>query len=266
MANPAPRKAAPQVRFPPAKGLRRRWGELPAHVRRDIERKVGAKIRHTRIATEGFSPAFAGVVTDARGRQTFLKVVGASPNREALEIYRQEVRNLRCLPEGLPTPRMLWHTDRDGWVTIAFEAVQGRTPRLPWRAPELARVFAAWSEVSRKLNPAPPGFLPFDQLHRNTFGGWDRIRAEGNRDGIRNKELDTWWRAHVSELAHTESTWPDASVGESLLHSDLRADNILVADGQIWFVDWPHACVGAAWLDYLLMLPSVSMQGGPRPW
>ena len=31
-------------------------------------------------------------------------------------------------------------------------------------------------------------------------------------------------------------------------------------------VDWPHACVGAAWLDLLLLLPSVAMQGGPPPW
>jgi hypothetical protein len=27
-------------------------------------------------------------------------------------------------------------------------------------------------------------------------------------------------------------------------------------------VDWPHACVGAAWVDLLVMLPSVIMQGG----
>ena len=30
-------------------------------------------------------------------------------------------------------------------------------------------------------------------------------------------------------------------------------------------VDWPWACVGAAWVDLLLLLPSVTMQGGPDP-
>jgi hypothetical protein len=30
-------------------------------------------------------------------------------------------------------------------------------------------------------------------------------------------------------------------------------------------VDWPWACVGAAWVDLLLLLPSVAMQGGPDP-
>ena len=30
-------------------------------------------------------------------------------------------------------------------------------------------------------------------------------------------------------------------------------------------VDWPHVAVGAAWVDLLLLLPSVTMQGGPGP-
>jgi hypothetical protein len=30
-------------------------------------------------------------------------------------------------------------------------------------------------------------------------------------------------------------------------------------------VDWPWACVGAAWVDLLVLLPSVAMQGGPDP-
>jgi len=32
------------------------------------------------------------------------------------------------------------------------------------------------------------------------------------------------------------------------------------------FVDWPHACVGAEWVELLAFLPSVAMQGGPHPW
>ena len=30
-------------------------------------------------------------------------------------------------------------------------------------------------------------------------------------------------------------------------------------------MDWPHAAVGATWIDLLVMLPSVAMQGGPEP-
>jgi hypothetical protein len=30
-------------------------------------------------------------------------------------------------------------------------------------------------------------------------------------------------------------------------------------------VDWPHACRGAAFVDVVLLAPSVAMQGGPQP-
>jgi aminoglycoside phosphotransferase (APT) family kinase protein len=56
------------------------------------------------------------------------------------------------------------------------------------------------------------------------------------------------------------------SGGSTLLHLDLRADNILLTPDRVLAVDWPWASVGAPWIDLLLMLPSVSMQGGPPPW
>ena len=31
-------------------------------------------------------------------------------------------------------------------------------------------------------------------------------------------------------------------------------------------MDWVWASRGAAWIDLLFMLPSVAMQGGPKPW
>lgn len=49
------------------------------------------------------------------------------------------------------------------------------------------------------------------------------------------------------------------------IHSDLRADNIVLAGGRVYFVDWPHASVGAPWVDLALFLPSVAMQGGAAP-
>jgi hypothetical protein len=30
-------------------------------------------------------------------------------------------------------------------------------------------------------------------------------------------------------------------------------------------VDWPHARIGAAWVDIVFLAPSVAMQGGPDP-
>lgn len=58
---------------------------------------------------------------------------------------------------------------------------------------------------------------------------------------------------------------PDGSRGETLLHLDVRADNIVLTPDQVYIVDWPWAAVGAWWVDVLAMASSVTMQGGPSP-
>jgi thiamine kinase-like enzyme len=55
-----------------------------------------------------------------------------------------------------------------------------------------------------------------------------------------------------------ESVWGDAARGETLLHADLRADNLLITADGVMVVDWPYAVTGARWLDGLLLLVSVA--------
>ena len=43
--------------------------------------------------------------------------------------------------------------------------------------------------------------------------------------------------------------------GETLVHTDVRDDNILItADGRALLCDWNWPVVGAAWLDSLFLL------------
>ena len=45
---------------------------------------------------------------------------------------------------------------------------------------------------------------------------------------------------------------PEASSGDTLLHSDLRADTLLFSpSGSVVFLDWPSACRGVDWFDPL---------------
>jgi aminoglycoside phosphotransferase (APT) family kinase protein len=51
--------------------------------------------------------------------------------------------------------------------------------------------------------------------------------------------------------------------GQAVVHCDLRADNILIRDGDtVVFVDWPWASTGAAGLDRLFVLLNVNFFGG----
>ena len=49
------------------------------------------------------------------------------------------------------------------------------------------------------------------------------------------------------------------------MHLNLRADNLLLSEERVLVVDWPHARVGASWLDAAFFAPSVAMQDGPQP-
>ena len=68
---------------------------------------------------------------------------------------------------------------------------------------------------------------------------------------------------HLPELLQLAEDSLEAISGDTLVHMDIRADNLLVRpDGTVVLVDWPHACIGAAWLDSVLLLLNVAVYGG----
>lgn len=90
--------------------------------------------------------------------------------------------------------------------------------------------------------------------------GWRTLGASGGGD-----QLDPWSRTHLDQLAELEAVWAHHAAGDTLVHADIRADNLLMTERGVVVVDWPWACRGAAFADVVLFAPSVAMQGGPQP-
>jgi aminoglycoside phosphotransferase (APT) family kinase protein len=93
------------------------------------------------------------------------------------------------------------------------------------------------------------------------FTGWRRLAKES---GERPAEFAWAWH-NLDRLASLEAAWPDAAAGDTLLHGDLRADNMLITRDGLMLVDWPSAVVGPPWLDLLFMMPSAIMHGVDDP-
>jgi hypothetical protein len=53
--------------------------------------------------------------------------------------------------------------------------------------------------------------------------------------------------------------------GDSLVHCDLRSDNLCLRDGRAVLIDWNHACIGNPQLDLMSWLPGLHAEGGPLP-
>jgi aminoglycoside phosphotransferase (APT) family kinase protein len=254
-----------QVRWPPATGQRLAWEAAPAWLRDEVDARLGGRVVEAVTQPGGFSPGVAARLRLADGRRAFVKAVGPEPNPVSADAHRSEARIMSVLPRAAPAPRLLWSLDQRGWVALAFEDVEGAQPALPWRPGELRRVLEMVAAMAAALTPAPAGIAPIGERLRDSFVGWRRLAAARDAGDDDLAGLDPWAVRHLDRLADLEVGWPAAAEGETVLHCDLRADNLLLTPTRVVAVDWPWACVGAAWVDLLLLLPSVAMQGGPDP-
>lgn len=253
------RLAAP----PPACGVRLPWSGVPAQLRAATERELGSAVTEAVTQPGGFSPGVAARVLLADGRRAFVKAVSAGHNPDAPAIHRAEARIAAALPASTPAPRFLGCIDSGDWVILMFEDIEGRMPAQPWRADELDRVLAAMTDLARSLDPAPVS-APGKVGRSPSLGrGWSQLAdaAQAGTDDLAG--LDRWARDHLADLVALEAGWAAAVRGSALVHSDIRADNILLTRDRVMFVDWPWACLAPPWYDLAAMLPSVAMQGGP---
>jgi len=202
----------------------------------------------------------------ANGRRAFVKAVSGSINPDSPGMHRREARIAAALPSSVPAPRLLDSYDDGEWIALIFEDIDGATPRTPWQQAELDRVIDAVGKLTAALTPAPIAAEPVSELMPMVFAGWRRLAAgvESGQDDLRG--VDPWAQRHLAELVALEATSPQAAAGTTLLHADIRADNILLTPSRVFFIDWPWASRGSAWVDLAFMLPSVAMQGGPKPW
>jgi Ser/Thr protein kinase RdoA (MazF antagonist) len=147
-------------------------------------------------------------------------------------------------------------------VALAFEAIDGGPPTHPWDRRQLEVAVHALDALHDALtpNPVPDAPAAADRL-QFLFGGWAELAALDRPP----EGLDTWSARHLDRLAELESGWRDAVAGSTLLHGDVRSDNLLVTGSGVVFVDWPHACVGAPVFDLVAWAPSVALEGGPDP-
>ncbi len=242
---------------PAAEGVRVHWEQLPPFIRRQIEERIGERVVRAITQPGGFSPGMAARLTTAGGREVFVKAVSEQANPDTPQMHRREAEVVAALPPEAPVPRLLWTLDEAGWVALAFEAVDGHMPVQPWRDDELGLVVAALHRLHQALTPSPIASDMASNLLATHIKGWGELREAGG--------LDQWSNRNLERLVELEAMAPTAAVGETLLHVDVRADNLLIAADRVYFVDWPWALIGAPLVDWVGFAPSVAMQGGPQP-
>ncbi len=250
-------------------GSRLSWTDLPRAVRTRIVRTTGADVISETAATSGFSPGFASVLELTDGTQVFCKAVSPEQNPQSPDLARAEIRVAGLLPGAVPAPSLRWSFDDDGWVVLGFEVVHGHLPEHPWRPEQLSRVLAAVADLAEVGTPCPDGLPPLADAVRELAAGWGLLADDAGAVDRAAHSLcaeGPWMRTHLDHLVEWSRPAAAAAAGTHLAHGDLRADNILLDERELWIVDWPWATGnGVAWFDLLGILPSIAMQGGGEP-
>ena len=240
-----------------AAGVRRLFEDLPAAVTQWVAGQLGGPVEEVRNVHGGFSPGVAAVVRSATGRALFVKAVGSHVNAGSVTFYRREGEQSARLPDldGIVRP-VAW-TEMDvadeAYVVLAFPALEGAPPPHPWRPDHLEAALDALQALSEKLTPFPGGDLAVPPRLPQFFGSWERIVADTD-DPWHDV---AWVRDRRSALVAAEAQLRDELAGDTLSHTDLRADNLVISAGRVWFVDWAHAENAARWADGALLMADV---------
>ena len=236
-----------------ATAVRPAWSDLPPGLRELIEAHLGAPVRRAVSQGSGFTPGFASRLELADGGRAFVKA--ASDERPwLLAAYASEVTKLALLPAEVAAPRLRASLRESvggsQWLVLVFDEVAGRPPVRPWRRDEAAAALAATAEISRALTPSPDGF-PWEDLSADLA----RMQPAGE-DPLEATE----WQPHRPELCELLVATEDLLAGDTLVHGDLRDDNLIVdADGRMWVCDWNFPILGPVWADAVCL--AISMFG-----
>lgn len=210
---------------------------------------MGGSVVRVESAEGGYSPGVASSLFTADGRAGFLKAVHPSRNPRTPALHRSEIAALAGMPPGLPVAGLIDALDQgdDGWVALLVEHVEGQQAPLPWTSSAVDEVLQSLEALAVALTPAPLGhWTSARDLVADEFGGWPGLAEHA--------DLDPWLRDRLPQLDAAARRAVAAAEGNTVLHLDLRADNLMQRPtGQFVVVDWAWAMVGAAWLDPVLL-------------
>lgn len=238
------------------------WQELPAEARARIEQLVDGRVVAAVSCPSGFSPGFASRLRLADGRRVFVKAIDGQDWPDQVDAYRAEAQVAAALPAEVPAPGHLGSTDDGRWVVLAFDELDGHEPAQPWQPAELERAVDAFTQLSQAVTPSPVA-LPHEHPR---LGGWSALADDPDRVA-RLPTSSRWAAEHVTQLVDLEHEGLSAARGDTLVHFDSYSFNLILTSDRVYVVDWPHARLGAPYLELLLLLSSAAADGiNPELW
>lgn len=246
------------------------WRSVPASIRAEVGRTLGADVVRAMRVYGGYSatPTFRLRLSD--GRRAFFKAVSIESTEFAHEAHTREERIYRELAHIITgwAPVFYGALENDGWRVMLLEDLGPKTAP-PWKPNILRAVARAFGDFHRETQGANfPDWLgrPRSQLMTPdqlwlTVQEFDRD-ALANLAGSAADEARHWLDNALPILVRVSHTMGEVGQPYSLIHRDVRSDNLRWTSGGLRLLDWPHSGVGPAEYDIVEFAQSVEVEGG----
>jgi len=188
-----------------------RWADLPHPLKAAIEDRTGP-IKAGRAVNAGQNSPLAAIIDTSDGK-VFVKGLPTDHPR----VVTQEREAAAAPLVSRISPALLWHFDEAGWNVLGFEHISGRAADYGPGSTDLDLVVSLMGALSRVQVPAGLGPL---------------------------KRAEDRWKTYTDDPADALTL-----AGGSLAHTDWMPDNVLIAEGRAWLVDWAWPTLAAAWID-----------------
>ncbi|MDO4898581.1 MAG: phosphotransferase [Rothia sp. (in: high G+C Gram-positive bacteria)] len=220
------------------------WAQLPAEVHTWVNDALGSPVTSAVSQSGGFSLGTADRLATAEGRRAFLKAVSSQTHPGTANLHRQEAKVSAALPAQMPVAGFIdcaEVTDQDGgtWVVLLLEDIEGRHPQQPWQHSELKAVFSA---LDRLRNTAPDSKLGLETSEESLTEElvfWQKISEGISADDLQYMRQTPYYEQLLDLLPFTQAQADHFAAyvnehliqhlsGQEYVHTDLRADNILM--------------------------------------
>lgn len=217
---------------------------------------LGSRVVEAHLVEGGYSGAERWIVALENDVTVFVKMGIYDHTRHQV---REEARFYQTFHEAF-TPRFLGFEDHAESPLLILEDLSHATWPPPWTEDQIERVVATLEQVA---SSPPPDYLPSLEHYRENLSGWSRVEDDPSSFLSLGLASEAWLREALPVMKEAS----DRAVlsGSSLVHFDVRSDNLAFLPNRTVLVDWSIPAVGNPLADIVGWLPSLHLEGGPAP-
>jgi hypothetical protein len=230
-----------------------------------IERATGKFIETIRPIQRGYTPAERLLLSFTDSSTAFAKI-GTTPLTAGW--LRQEKRIYEALQSSFMPKFLGWDDDNEHPILLLEDLRHADWPP-PWSEVQIQRVvdtlprmWASRVGNSHELDNHLHG-LPRLAHRPGIYDGWREVAIDPEPFLSLQLATEKWLEATLPVFLNIRGE--EVVQGDSLLHLDIRSDNLCFVGERVVIIDWNLVCLGNPKVDFGFWLPSLEAEGGPLP-